>query len=110
MKKRRFQTEASIITAIDRCYAHAERLSKEADGREDLAKRLIKDADIQEDLTIGERASMRNEASRELVTAEKRRLRAKWYLESKARLLGRKLSEFRTDLLTGCGTDRSIPQ
>lgn len=107
--KRRYHSSAAIEKAIDRCYANAQRLSLEADEREDHARQLIKDADLEPGLIDAERSWMREQAKAELRLADRRRKRAGLYLNQFAPALGRKLAAFQTELFDFAGTDRSIP-
>ena len=92
--KKRYTTEAQIISAIDRCYSRAWELSKEAEQLDAIADNLFKYSDAVED------------AKGKRLQAAKIRQSANNLVNKKAKKLGEKLSEFRTGLIIG--TDTSV--
>ena len=82
--KKRYTTADQITKAIDRCYAQAQELAKEAENMDEVAYELFKYRETVED------------AKNRRLQASMLRLRANNLLNKKAKKLGEKLSEFRT--------------
>ena len=85
---KRYTTEEQIIKDIDKCYAKAAALSKEAEDLDRIADELFKYPDAVEDAKL-----KRSDAGRMRLTANN-------LLNKKAKKLGEKLSEFRTATLS----------
>jgi len=91
-KKKRFTDEQQVLKAIDKCHAHAAKLKQEAVCWEKLAAQ-------------SKALGAPNQVY--VLEGEKRRQRAQFYEETKAKKLGEKLSQLRTPLLFG--DDNSVP-
>ena len=94
---KRYTTEEQIIRDIDKCYAKAWSLSKEAELLDRIADELFNHAGAVEDAKL-----KRGDASRMRLTANN-------LVNKKAKKLGEKLSEFRTAIMLPITDDQSVP-
>jgi hypothetical protein len=110
--KRRFTSEEEILKAIELCHVRAKANLVQADWHEDEAKRLFKlshEKELEWEKKGGKRDPFRNEfqevwqlqdkGKTELSLMEACRKRARNLIDKKAKRLGDKLSQFRTELL-----------
>ncbi len=111
MKKprKRFNSEAEILTKIDETHAHAKGYGALADAKEDEAKALFKSAASESNAKL--QGGMITKGKQLMTEVKKLRKRSARLMDSKCKSLGAKLAEFRTELIPVAGVgDTSVPQ
>lgn len=102
MKKprKRYNSEEEIIAAIDKCKTVATDKLIKADGIEQWIEQIKKDAK--------KAAECAEQIKWERCKIRRLRKQANNLIEKRVKLLGRKLAEFRTEIIPSVTTDRSV--
>lgn len=96
--RKRFNSERAILAEINECHREALEVTREAEAMEETAKEWIK-------LT-----EMADAGKHKLEESRKLRERAARLIDVKAKKLGERLAEFRTEPMALLNGDRSIQQ
>lgn len=105
--RRRFTTEKAILAKIDDCHIRSQRKRAEAEAMDKQADEVLKKAgDLRHE---NERASHARYAKDLRREAGELRVSATRLIEVRAKKLGERLSEFRTELLPCISSGPSVP-
>lgn len=105
--RRRFTTEKAILAKIDDCHIRSRRKRAEAEATDRKADEIFELASRATD--DSERVKLAEYARELREDADKLRVSATRLIEVRAKKLGDRLSEFRTELLPIGDTDTSVP-